>query len=498
MAAVDQPAFLVDARSVHKAFAGVPALIDGRLRLKAGSVHALLGGNGAGKSTFLNVLMGIYAADGGAIEVKGRPVRYVKPADALADGIAMITQELSVQRDMTVAENIHLGTEPRRGGLFVDDREMMRRTRALLDDIHFPLDPKATMRKLSVAQQQLVEIAKAINRRGAVLIMDEPTSAIGNRETEMLFDAIRALRARGIGIIYVSHRLTDIFSVADEYTVFRDGSFVETGEVQSVDKKRLIQSIVGRTLRDVDRSEKVACTDVLFEARDFSLRGHFSSISMQVNKGEAVGIFGLMGAGRSEFANAIFGLIGRDTGEIRIAGRPTTVNSPQDAIASGMALVTEDRKETGLVLSASVRANISLPALGQLSRLGIVRRRAESLLVRHLASRFHVKAHSSESLVQHLSGGNQQKVVLAKCISTKPRILICDEPTRGVDEGAKREIYLFLQEFVAEGHGVLFISSEVPELIANTDRIIVFRSGRIVAEVRSRDVSQDQLLHLAS
>jgi putative xylitol transport system ATP-binding protein len=490
--------YLLEATGVEKYFAGVPALLDGRLQLQAGQVHALLGGNGAGKSTFLNILMGIHKPDAGAVTVRGRPVTYAKPSEALSDGIAIITQELSLLPDMTVAENIHLGIEPRVGRYFVDRNKLIRNATKLLEALRFEVDPKTPVRKLSVAKQQLVEIAKAINRRSDILIMDEPTSAIGDRETETLFDAIRELRSRGIGIIYVSHRLTDIFAIADYYTIFRDGRFVESGPVSEIDRAKLIQLIVGRTLADIRRTRQSAVGLPFFQARAFGREGRFDRISVSINEGETLGVFGLMGAGRSKFANALYGNAPKNTGEVLLHGRLAKIDSPRHAIANGIALVTEDRKETGLVLSSSVRDNISLPALSSLSRLGFVKTKAEKDIVDRMMHRFHVKAQSCHMLVRHLSGGNQQKVVFAKCLTTSPQLLICDEPTRGIDEGAKREVYRFLAEFAAQGNGILFISSDIPELLANTDRIVVFRSGRLVAEVPSQSATQEQLLHLAS
>ncbi len=489
---------MLRATGVDKAFAGVPALRGGQIELHRGSVHALCGGNGAGKSTFLGVLMGIHQADAGEIVVKGRVVRYRTPAEALADGIAIITQELSAVPDMTVAENIHLGTEPRRGGWFVDDSRMRAATAALLRRLGFDIDPRARMRTLSVAQQQLVEIAKALNRQSEILIMDEPTSAIGERESEILFDAIRSLRSHGVGIIYVSHRLTDIFAIADRYTVLRDGRFIETGALSAIDRQRLIGLIVGRELAEQAHPRSLEHGSPLLEARGFSRDGRFADISLTLRRGEILGIYGLMGAGRSEFVNAVYGNDEKDAGELLIDGRPVAIDSPADALAHGMAIVTEDRKETGLVLTSSVRHNVSLAALGRFARAGFVSGAAECRSVDAMIERFRIRTPSRDMPVLHLSGGNQQKVVFARCLETEPRILLCDEPTRGIDEGAKREVYAFLAGFVARGHGVLFISSEIPELLANADRIVVFRRGRLAGELAARDATQEALVHLAS
>lgn len=501
---LSEAGFLVDnsvllaATDITKSFSGVPALIDGRIKLKRGSVHALCGGNGAGKSTFLNIMMGLLQADSGTIVRNGRVVRYASAAEALDDGIAIITQELSPVLDMTVAENIYLGREPRRGGWFTDHARMVEDARALFARLKFNIDATATMRELSVAKMQLVEIAKAISRKSEILIMDEPTSAIGEKEAGTLFEAIRSLQEQGVGIVYVSHRLTDIFSIADEYTVFRDGRYVESGPLASIDRQALIGLIVGRDLRDQEPRPAIERKDVLLEASNYSHKGHFQDISLTVAKGEIVGLYGLMGAGRSEFANALYGNGPKDSGSAKIKGQPITIKAPSDALRSGMAMITEDRKGTGLVLSASVSENIVMAALHRFSRFGFMSGRREAKIVRELIERFRIRTASKDLAVQNLSGGNQQKVVFARCVETDPIVLICDEPTRGIDEGAKREIYAFLSEFAARGNAVLMISSEIPEILANADRIIVFRRGRIAGEIFAANATQEDLVHLAS
>nr|WP_073054262.1 sugar ABC transporter ATP-binding protein [Kaistia soli] len=489
---------LLAATSVTKAYAGVPALTDGRIQLKRGSIHALCGGNGAGKSTFLSILMGLQRSDSGAILVKGRLVHYASAAEALADGIAIITQELSPVLDMTVAENIYLGREPRRGGWFVDRRRMEADAAALFARLGFDIDPKARMRQLSVARIQLVEIAKAISRDSDILIMDEPTSAIGEKETATLFKAIRSLAASGVGIIYVSHRLTDIFSIADSYTVFRDGRFIETGALADIDRQRLISLIVGRDLRDAEARQTTARAETMIEMRNFARAGQFADISLAIAKGEILGLYGLMGAGRSEFANAVYGNAPRDSGEVLIEGRPVAIDTPSEALRQGIAIVTEDRKETGLVLSSSVSENIIVAALGRFARFGFVDGGKVAKSVEAQIANFRIRTASRHLPVQSLSGGNQQKVVLARCVETEPRILICDEPTRGIDEGAKREVYAFLSAFAAAGNAVLLISSEIPEILANADRIVVFRRGGIAGELTAAEATQEALVHLAS
>ncbi|MBZ9891767.1 sugar ABC transporter ATP-binding protein [Mesorhizobium sp. BR1-1-3] len=490
---------LLSAENVAKSFAGVPALVDGRIRLRAGTVNALCGGNGAGKSTFLGVLMGMLRRDAGSVTVRGREVNFSSPAEALDAGIAIITQELSPFLDMTVAENLYLGREQRRGRFFVDDKCMLSDAEAILARLKFNIPAGARLRDLSIAQAQLVEITKAISRRSDILIMDEPTSAIGEREAQMLFDAIRTLTAEGVGIIYVSHRLTEIFEIADDYTVFRDGRFVGGGSISEIDRKGLIRSIVGRDLLDHHREPKdTGPQKPLLEARGFASKGKFADIDMTVHAGEIVGIYGLLGSGRSEFVNALYGNEPRDSGQVLIEGKPIDLKTPADSIGAGISLVTEDRKQTGLSLTASVAHNITVANLPHYARKGFMNGSAEARSVVEHIKRFSIKTASPDLPVQSLSGGNQQKVVLARCVDTNPRILICDEPTRGVDEGAKREIYAFLGNFVKAGNAVLMISSEVPEILANADRIVVFRRGRIAGEVAGPEATQETLVHLAS
>jgi putative xylitol transport system ATP-binding protein len=353
------------------------------------------------------------------------------------------------------------------------------------------------MRSLSVGQIQLVEIAKAIDREGEILIMDEPTSAIGERETDILFEAIRSLQKHGVGVIYVSHRIGDIFSIADSYTVLRDGRFVETGAVANIDRPRLISLIVGRSLSDREKRPVTPRGEVMLAAKGFC-RGHaFRDINIDVARGEIVGLYGLLGSGRSEFVNALYGNEAKDSGEVFIEGRRVDIRTPADALRCGMAIVTEDRKETGLVLTSSVRTNISIAAIRRFSRFGAIDGRREVAAVDRQIAHFAIKTSSREVPVMRLSGGNQQKVVFARCVETAPRILICDEPTRGIDEGAKRDVYAFLTSFAAAGNAVLLISSEVMEILANADRIIVFRRGRIAGEVRASAATQPDLVHLA-
>ena len=489
---------LLSARGVSKSFGGVPALRNGCLELQAGSVHALCGGNGAGKSTFLNILMGILQRDGGEIRVRGEEVNFESPLDALNARISIITQELSPIPGMTVAENIYLGREPRRFGAVVDYPTLFKQAEALLRRLEFAIDPRTMMGRLSLAQTQLVEIAKAFSHDSQIIIMDEPTSAIGEHETETLFKAIRSATGQGAAIIYVSHRLSEIFSIADHYTVFRDGGFVETGLLADIDRRHLVRQIVGRELQVAKRSLREKSDQSMLNVSNLSRKGEFSDISISVAPGEIFGIYGLMGSGRSEFLNCVYGLTKPDQGDVSLNGRPVPPQSPRHSIGMGMTLVTEDRKDTGLVLTDSVAGNTSMSALSRLSTLAVVNRKAEKSLVEKMVQRMRIKVSSIHNPVGTLSGGNQQKVVLARCMATDPICLICDEPTRGIDEGAKREIYAFLTEFAKQGGSVLVVSSEAPEILELSDRIGIFRKGCLATVIEGHTATQEELLHLAS
>ncbi len=489
---------LLEAEGVSKSFAGVRALRDGRLALRPGTVHALCGGNGAGKSTFLNILMGLLRRDSGRIAVRGQEADFTSPAQALAAGIAIITQELSPIPDMTVAENLFLGREPRWLGCFVDRGRLNRRAAELLARLRFRIDPAATLRSLSLAQTQLVEIAKAISHESTILIMDEPTSAIGEAETEVLFDAIRTLTEHGVGVVYVSHRLTEIFAIADDYTVFRDGGFVATGQVADIDRRGLVRLILGGDVRDEYRTHPAPSGPPMLEVSGLGRDGWFEDVSLGVRRGEVLGIYGLMGAGRSEFLEAVYGIVPSDRGSIRVDGREIRIARPADALGAGLALVTEDRKATGLVMTGSVRENATLSSLDRLSRGPFVSEPRERAQVSRMVDLFRIKTASFDAPVRSLSGGNQQKVVLARCLGTEPRILLCDEPTRGVDEGAKREVYAFLSRFVADGGCAIMASSELPEVLGMSDRVAVFRRGRVAGVLDAADASQERLMQLAS
>lgn len=491
--------FLLDVEGLKKSFGGVAALRNGRLKLSAGSVHALCGGNGAGKSTFLRILMGILARDGGYIRRRGKEVAYSSPAEALQAGIAIIEQELSPVPHMTVAENIYLGREPLRRFGGIDFKSMNRNAQKLLDKLEFNIRAHQFMMNLSVAQIQLVEIAKALSHEAEVIFMDEPTSAIGEKEAQQLFAAIERLKASGKGIVYVSHRLSEIFQIADTYTVFRDGSFIDSGNLDGITRSELIHKIIGRELGEEYIKTNAPTKISGIEVSNLSAPGKISNISFTAHKGEIFGIYGLMGSGRSEIFNCIFGLDKASQGTIRLeGGEPITIRRPSDAMALGLAFVTEDRKLTGLNLDDSVRNNICLASLPEMSPRFAMNRRKESSVSREMIERFGIKVAHDTMAVSGLSGGNQQKVVLGKWFLRKPSVLLLDEPTRGVDVGAKQEIYRIICEFAAEGGTVVMISSEIDEVLGMSDRIMVMREGRSAGIYRRAETDAQSLVHLST
>ena len=491
-----QPLLKVD--GLKKSFGGVAALRDGRFELAGGSVHALCGGNGAGKSTFISILMGIHKRDGGTILHRGKPVAFSSPAEALASGIAIIEQELSPVPHMTVAENIHLGREPsaRFGG--IDFKTMNRNAQALIDRLEFNISATQYMMNLSVAQMQLVEIAKALSHEADVIFMDEPTSAIGEKEAQHLFQAIERLKAEGKGIVYVSHRLSEIFQIADSYTVFRDGGFVGAGNLADIDRRGLIRMIVGRELGEEYIKTNTPTEIAGLEVAGLSAPGKIEDISFTAHKGEIFGIYGLMGSGRTEIFNCLFGMDRPSAGEIRLDGRAVTIRQPADAMAEGIAFVTEDRKVTGLNLIDSVRNNICLASLPDMSPSFVMQKSREQAASAEMIERFAIKAARDTMPVSGLSGGNQQKVVLGKWFLRQPRVLLLDEPTRGVDVGAKREIYRIICDFAAAGGTVVMISSEIDEILGMSDRILVMRQGRSAGIHDRQDTDAQSLVHLST
>ncbi len=482
---------------ISKQFPGVRALSDVELRARKGTVHALMGENGAGKSTLMKCLIGIYAPDSGTITFKGEKLNITNTHYALSKGISMIHQELSPIPQMTVAENIYLGREPITWNGLVDMRKMNRMAAELLERLHIKIKPTAKMYELSIANVQLAEIAKAVSYNSDLIIMDEPTSAITEAEVEGLFNIIRSLKAEGRTIIYISHKMDEIFKITDEVTVFRDGQYIATDLTADLTHGKLIEKMVGRTLTDMFHKETVDLGPVFLEVENLSGKG-FRNVSLQVRRGEILGVAGLIGAGRTELVEGIFGVTRTHGGMIRVNGKEVTIRSPADAIRCGMALLTEDRKLTGLYLNASVRenifiANIKKYLLGPFVRFGKIEK--DCAAMRDL---MRIKTPSLMEIVKNLSGGNQQKVLISRWLLTEPDLLILDEPTRGIDVGAKSEIYRLMTEFVRSGKAIIMISSEVREILGMSDRIMVMHEGDKAGELSRADATQEKILHLAT
>jgi ribose transport system ATP-binding protein len=490
------PVPLLAMRGLSKSFPGVKALQEVDLDLFAGEVLALLGENGAGKSTLIKILGGAHRPDAGNLALDGRPLAIPDPTAARRAGIAVIHQELNLVPALSARANIFLGQERSRVG-FLAGRHERRRARELLDRLGVPIDPETPCSELTVAQHQVVEIARALGQSARILVMDEPTAALTGQEVERLLGIVRELRSRGIGIIYVSHRLDEVFAVADRVTVLRDGRHVATRPIAEVTRDGLIELMVGRKLENEYPPRSVQPGPERLVVRD--LRGGVvKGVSFAIRAGEVLGLAGLVGAGRTETARLLFGADRAEGGTVELDGRRLRVRGPREAIRAGICLLTEDRKGQGLVLGQSVRENFALPNLPHLSRFGFVdSRRERAALARHIGS-LRIKAGDPEQPVRNLSGGNQQKVVLAKWLEGNASVLLFDEPTRGVDVGARYEIYLLINGLAAQGKAILLISSELPEVLGMADRILVMRGGRIVGELpEARAATQEQILSLA-
>jgi ribose transport system ATP-binding protein len=487
-------------RGIAKRFPGVQALRGVDFSVRSGEVHALLGENGAGKSTLMKILAGAYAADAGTIEFAGQPVSFNVPYDALRAGIVTIYQELNLVPQLSVAENIYLGDEFLRPGTpLINWRRAHRESRKLLAQVNMSVDTHRRVGDLGVGQQQLVEVAKALHRSARLIVMDEPTAALGLQEIDELFRVIRQLKASGVSIVYISHRLEEVFRVADRATVMRDGQVVDTVEVAGSSVEQLIELMVGRALQSAMRQEPDHLQgEEILRVEGLTRYGVFEDIRFSVRRGEIYGLAGVMGSGRTEIARAIFGADPVDEGVVRLDGRPLRLRSPRDAVKHGIALLTEDRKAQGLVLNLSVAHNITLPLLERLGRSGILSPRAERRLARKYITALNIRTPSANQQVVNLSGGNQQKVVVAKWLATESHVLIFDEPTRGVDVGAKAELYALIRQLVKEGMAVIIISSELPELLALADRIGVVRRGRLVAELDAAQATQETILRSAA
>jgi ribose transport system ATP-binding protein len=491
--------YVLEMRNVTKRFPGVLALDDVSLTLRPGEVHCLVGENGAGKSTLMKILAGAQSADHGIILIGGEEVHIHSPHHAQQLGVSMIYQEFNLSPFLSVAENIFLGREPRLGkSPFIHWKKMHADARAILDRIQIKLDVRRPVNELSIAQQQMVEIAKALSFNSKIIVMDEPSATLTDHELRALFKLILELKRQGIGLIYISHRLEEIFEIGDRCTVMRDGQYIDTKPVAELTREVIIRMMVGRELKDEFPRETFELGPERLRVEGLSRAGAFEDVSFTVHQGELVGLTGLVGAGRTEVARTIFGADRLTSGNIFLDGLAITVKSPQDAIRQGIGLLTEDRKSQGLVLGMTVRENTTLANLRALLRGPFIRQRQEHAVARQYVDDLRIRTPSVDQIVQNLSGGNQQKVVLAKWLFTQSKVLIFDEPTRGIDVGAKFEIYKLMHTLVRQGVVVLMISSELPEVLGMCSRILVMHEGRLAGQLMREEATQEKIMRLAT
>lgn len=488
---------LLSMQDINKSFGTNHVLQDVRFELKKGEVHALIGENGAGKSTLMKILMGIYSADSGSVMVFGEEKSFAGPSQALKAGVAMIHQELNPIMELSIAENIFMGKEEKRG-IFVDKKKQEEEASVYLKMLGMEISPGTLMKELNVSEMQMVEIAKALSYGAKIIIMDEPTSAITDSEVEKLFGNIRKLKEQGVGIIYISHKMDELFEISDRITVFRDGQYVLTSDTEAMTSRQLIQAMVGREISEIYPVHKSTVGETILSVKNAARPGEFEGISFDLHKGEKLGIAGLMGAGRTELVMAVFGATRLAEGSIEVNKEPVNIRSPKDAIGHKIALVTEDRKLYGLNLIASVGDNIVSVVEKKYSRGGFYNRRKCAVLAEDMVKKLRIKVTGTKQITGSLSGGNQQKVVLAKWLLNEPDIIIFDEPTRGIDVGAKTEIYKMIEELACEGKGIIIISSEMPELIGLSHRMIVLHEGEMTGELKGEEMTQENIMTLAS
>jgi D-xylose transport system ATP-binding protein len=498
---------LLEMREITKTFPGVRALDGVSFDLKEGEVHALVGENGAGKSTLIKILAGVYPHPeyGGEIILDGAERRFANVRDSEKAGVAVIYQELSLVKDMSVAENIFLGREPRRFGI-INWEILYSRAQKLLDDLHLAINPLIPVRNLGIGQQQLVEIAKALSQDARIVVLDEPTAALTDAEVDTLFTILNKLRARGVAMIYISHKLDEVFRISDRVTVLRDGRTIGTDATQDMDESRVIAKMVGREVGQIFPESKHERGEVVFEARNVTVEDPavpgkllVDRVGFTARKAEVLGIAGLMGSGRSELLMAIFGAhAGRKSGEIFVDRKPVQINQPSDAIKQGIGFVTEDRKRYGLILDQTILKNMTLAGLRKLSGRFVTNDDAEAVAGERSARDLHIKANSVFTIAGTLSGGNQQKVVLAKWLLTNPRVLFLDEPTRGIDVGAKQEIYAQINRLAESGLAIVLVSSELPEILGLSDRVIVLHEGRVTGEFTRSEATPEAVMSCAT
>lgn len=492
------PEAFLEMRHITKDFPGVRALDDVSLSVSRGEIRALVGENGAGKSTLIKILSGAYRADRGEIWLEGQKADYQGPLEALERGIVAIYQEFNLVPQLNVAENIMLGQVPRRWGA-IDSAEMHRRADEVLNRLGVQLDTYLAASELSVAQQQIVEIAKALARKLRILIMDEPTAALSGTEVEALFNVIRTLKSQGVTVLYISHRLAEIFEIADSVTVLKDGKLVDTKPIGVVTDSDVVRMMIGRQLADYYPPKDTATDEVVLRVRNLSLGNVLHDVNLDVHRGEILGVAGLEGQGQRELVRAIIGAIHRDGGEIYRNGRLVRIETPLDALKAGIGFIPDDRKEEGLLLVRPVRENIALPSLRERLRgLVFVDEKRERSLVNELIEALDIRLTSWSQVARNLSGGNQQKVVVAKWLGTQPEVLIVSEPTQGIDVGSKSEIHHIMRDLARKGVGILMVSSEMPEILGMSDRVVVMAEGRIVAELTSEEATEEAIMAAAT
>jgi ABC-type sugar transport system ATPase subunit len=483
---------------ISKRFPGVQALKEANFTLRRGEVHALIGENGAGKSTLMNIILGTYQPSSGTMVLDGKDYAPRGPQDALRNGIAMIHQEISLVSDMSVFENVWLGNEKHFGSnIFSKKKKMIEATKYILEDLNLDIDPEIEVGKLTISRMQLVEIARAISWDSDIIIMDEPSSSLTDAELEKLFSIIAELKAKGKSVIYISHKLDEIFVACDRVTVFRDGQFIAEKDTTGVTKQELVNLMVGRELSDMYPKTDIRQGETILEIKNFSREGKFENVNFTVHSGEILGFCGLVGAGRTEIMQSLFGLDIKNSGEVFLKGRKIIIKSAHDAIRNGLAMVTEDRRGSGIIPGLSVKINITIAYLNKLSRFGFINKRSEDNAYSKIIESMAIKTASNETVVSMLSGGNQQKVIIGKWLLTGADVLILDEPTRGIDVGAKSEIYRLMGSLAAQGKAVIMVSSELPELFGICDRILVIHQGRIADEFTRQDFNQEKVMQSA-
>ena len=494
----DDARLVLEMSGISKRFPGVQALDDVSLSVRTGEIHAIVGENGAGKSTLMKILAGAYHADAGSIRVAGTEVTLASPHEAQALGIGMVYQELNLVPDLSVAENIYLGRQPVRRFRWVDRGRLRGAATELLESLAAPVSPDALIRDLSVGQRQMVEIAKAYSQDPRILVLDEPTSALTEHETGILFKTLRRLKAQGIAIIFISHRLREVMEISDRVTVLRDGRLVGSRSITELDPGQIVRMMVGRDVADLFPKRAVPIGEVVLDVRGYTRAGVFEDVSFQVRAGEILGLAGLVGAGRTEVARAIFGLDPHDSGEARLDGRPVRLRSPRDAVRARIGYVPEDRKQDGLVLGLTVRDNTVMSILSEIARVGVITRHMETPIVETMIERFQLRPPDPNRTVATLSGGNQQKVVMGRWTAAVPRVLFLDEPTRGVDVGAKAEIHGLMGELAAQGVAIVMISSELVEVLSASDRILVLHQGRVTGELSRAEATEERIMLAAT